>query len=94
MFCVCVTFEVAPENHDEFVSRVRTFADDSRQEQGCHTFEVWTEQGQPGAIFLYENYEDRGAFDAHLAAPHFRTFDADVAPYRRKTAIVTWDTQI
>jgi quinol monooxygenase YgiN len=30
------------------------------------------------AVFLYERYADRAAFDAHLASTHFRAFDAAV----------------
>lgn len=94
MFCACVTFEVAPEHHDPFVERVRAFAKDSRKEAGCNRFDVWCEHGQPGAVFLYENYKSRADFDAHLASDHFKSFDRDVAPYRRKVSIVTWDTRI
>lgn len=94
MFCVCVTFEVAPENHDRFIAHVRTFAEASRQEEGCRTFEVWAEHGQPGVIFLYETYADRACFDAHLASSHFKSFDADATLYRRRISIVTWDTLV
>jgi autoinducer 2-degrading protein len=27
-------------------------------------------------VFLYEVYENRAAFDAHLTSAHFRSFDA------------------
>jgi autoinducer 2-degrading protein len=30
-------------------------------------------------VFLYEVYDDRAAFDAHLSAPHFKSFDAATA---------------
>jgi quinol monooxygenase YgiN len=40
----------------------------------------------PAAIFLYEVYTHRAAFDAHLATPHFRSFDATVGTWvARKT---------
>lgn len=94
MFCVCVTFDIAPDHHDRFVDRVRIQAVDSRNEPGCHRFDVWTEHGQPGGVFLYETYDDRAAFDAHLASDHFLAFDAEVAPYVLKKSLVTWDTPI
>lgn len=94
MFCVSVTFQVAPGHHDRFVDRIRTFAEASRTEPGCQAFEAWSEQGQPGAVYLYEKYEDRAAFDAHLAAPHFHAFDGEVTPYVLTRTVVTWDTQI
>ncbi|HCI20551.1 MAG TPA: antibiotic biosynthesis monooxygenase, partial [Alphaproteobacteria bacterium] len=33
----------------------------------------------PGHVFLYEVYDDRAAFDAHLSMPHFKSFDAATA---------------
>ena len=30
-------------------------------------------------MFLYEVYDDRAAFDAHLSTPHFKSFDAATA---------------
>ena len=35
--------------------------------------------GRPGHVFTYEVYNDRAAFDAHLSAPHFKSFDAATA---------------
>lgn len=92
MYCVCATFEVAPEHHDRFLDRVRGQAADSRTEDGCHQFDVWSDNSQPGVVFLYETYTDRAAFDAHLASAHFHAFDGDVAPILLNKSIKTWDT--
>jgi quinol monooxygenase YgiN len=40
------------------------------REPGCRQFDVCT-SADDGLVFLYEVYDDRAAFDAHLAAPHF-----------------------
>jgi len=32
-------------------------------------------------VFLYEVYESAKAFQAHLAMPHFKTFNALTAPW-------------
>ena len=37
--------------------------------------------GPPAAIFLYEVYDDRAAFDAHLATSHFLEFNVLTAPW-------------
>ena len=34
MFCVAVTFQVAPDDHDRLVDRTLLFADASRREPG------------------------------------------------------------
>ena len=46
-----------------------------RDEPGCHQFDVCQDPDTPHRIFLYETYDDRTAFEAHLASSHFRNFD-------------------
>lgn len=41
------------------------------------------------AVFLYERYDDRAAFEAHLASTHFKTFDAMVAPCLEAKTVAT-----
>jgi len=45
-------------------------------EPGCRVFDVCARSGDAYGIVLYEVYDDRSAFDAHLASSHFKTFDA------------------
>ncbi|MEF2552962.1 putative quinol monooxygenase [Aurantimonas sp. A2-1-M11] len=44
-------------------------------EPGCRVFDVCAKADDAYSIVLYEVYADRAAFDAHLAAPHFKAFD-------------------
>jgi quinol monooxygenase YgiN len=76
MFVVTVVFEPHPEHAFAFREAMIENARASRErERGCRQFDV-CEDPASGAIFLYELYDDRAAFDAHLATPHFRAFDA------------------
>ena len=43
-------------------------------EPGCRQFDVCVE-ADTGRTFLYELYDDRAAFEAHLASAHFKAFD-------------------
>ncbi|NKX44758.1 putative quinol monooxygenase [Roseicyclus persicicus] len=43
-------------------------------EPGCRRFDVCETEGAPGRFFLYELYDDRAAFDSHLATPHYAVF--------------------
>lgn len=81
MYLVAVTFRIRPERAQDFLSRVRRQAADSLTEPGCRRFDVWQAPGDQGLVFLYEIYDDRAAFEAHLASAHFRAFDAEVAPW-------------
>lgn len=47
-----------------------------RDETGCHQFDVATDPARQNEVFLYELYKDSAAFSEHLAASHFKSFDA------------------
>lgn len=80
MYAVCVTFTLRPGRIAEFLPLMQGNAQASLSgEDGCHQFDVATDQGRPDEVFLYELYTDRTAFDTHLASAHFNTFDAEVA---------------
>ena len=38
-------------------------------------------------MFLYEVYDDRAAFEAHLSMPHFKAFDAATADMIRSKTV-------
>jgi quinol monooxygenase YgiN len=46
-------------------------------EPGCWRFDVLVPQGAEDRIVLYEIYENRAAFDAHLQSPHFHSFNQE-----------------
>jgi quinol monooxygenase YgiN len=54
---------------------------------GCRQFDVCVDPADKASVFLYEIYDDRGAFDAHLAAAHFKRFDAAVGPMVASKAV-------
>lgn len=79
MFAVTVTFEIKPENVDRFLALVQENAQTSlRDEPGCQLFDICHTLGET-TVFLYEIYDSKAAFDAHLASAHFKTFDAATA---------------
>ena len=48
-------------------------------EPGCRRFDVLTPKDEPDRIMLYEIYDDRAAFEAHLKTAHFASFNAESA---------------
>lgn len=76
MYVVTVLFEMDPAGADAFRAAILENAETSlREEAGCHRFDVsFSDDGLQ--CFLYELYTDRAAFEAHLRAPHFVSFDA------------------
>ena len=87
MYVVTVEFVVQPERSARFRAEIVANARATRAaEPGCRQFDVCASPGDPATVFLYEVYADRAAFDAHLASPHFRAFDAMVGGWvARKT---------
>ncbi len=80
MYVVAVEFRVRPGALDAFLPLILEQARNSlSSEPGCHVFDVCQCEEIPEQIFLYEVYEDRAAFDTHLASDHFGTFDSAVA---------------
>lgn len=79
MYAVTVTFRTKPGRMAEFLPLMIENARTSRTaEPGCQQFDIC--QGtDPETVFLYEIYDDRAAFDAHLESAHFKSFDAAVA---------------
>jgi len=54
-------------------------------EPGCQRFDVLVPKGRDDTILLYEIYDNRAAFEAHLATAHYHLFDkASAAMVLRK----------
>ncbi len=91
MYVVTVTFTVDPAQCDAFLPLMHENARLSREvEPGCRRFDVCVDDAKPGTVFLYELYDDRAAFDAHLASPHFKAFAAATGSMITGKAIDTW----
>ncbi len=92
MYAVCVTFELKPGLAARFMPLMQANAQLSLQtEYGCRQFDVLTDSATPDAVFLYELYSDRAAFDLHLGSAHFKAFDSAVADMIATKTVRTWD---
>ena len=82
MYVVIVDFTVKQDFLEEFrAATVRNARASCEREPGCRQFDVCVASEDPAAIFLYEVYDDRAAFDAHLATSHFLEFNVLTAPW-------------
>jgi autoinducer 2-degrading protein len=85
---VIVAFEVRVEDKAALVALARENALDSMtSEAGCQRFDVIVPDGD--AVHLYEIYESRTAFDAHLASAHFVAFDEATRALVKAKQVVT-----
>lgn len=95
MYVVTVAFEIRPEAAAAFLPLMLENARASlAEEPGCLRFDVCGEatadEAAPARIFLYEIYQDRSAFDAHLASAHFRSFDQATGPMVTSKQVDSW----
>ena len=44
---------------------------ESRKEPGCAMYQVHKHKTDPRRFFIYEQYQDDAALEAHRASPHF-----------------------
>jgi quinol monooxygenase YgiN len=51
-----------------------------REEPGCRRFDVMVPKGEADRVFLYEIYDDRAAFEAHVRTPHYQAFSEASMP--------------
>lgn len=81
-FTIIVDFTVKPGAMAAFRALVDANARAScRDEAGCRRFDVLAPTGENARVVLYEIYDDRAAFDAHLVSPHYAAFNRDSAAH-------------
>jgi (4S)-4-hydroxy-5-phosphonooxypentane-2,3-dione isomerase len=91
VYAVTVEFTIDPQRFDQFLPLMLENARRSREDEpGCRQFDVCVDDAQRGIVHLYEIYDDRAAFDAHLASPHFRAFAAATQAMITDRMLRTW----
>lgn len=82
MHVVTVVFQIKPAHAKDFLREVSRNAGCSLAvEPGCRQFDVCVSPQDAGKVFLYELYDDRQAFDRHLASEHFQAFNRITADW-------------
>ena len=77
-FAITVDFTLKPGAMAAFRKLIdRNARDSCAAEPGCRRFDVLAPIEQGDRILLYEIYDDRAAFDAHLKTPHFDVFNRE-----------------
>ncbi len=74
MICVAVTFVVKPGREDEAVGYFAQATEFTVQEPGCRMYLAHRSTTDPRRFFLYEQYDDMAALEAHRASEHFAKY--------------------
>lgn len=79
---IIATITPKPEYADDVEKQLRHMVEVTRKEPGNHRYDLFREAAPSGPVLhLYEIYEDRAAFDTHIASDHFQTFRSTVGDW-------------
>jgi quinol monooxygenase YgiN len=74
MICLTVTYVIRAGAEAQATELFRTLAEATRQEPGNVMYVVHRSTTDARRFFLYEQYQDQAALDAHRRSPHFETY--------------------
>jgi quinol monooxygenase YgiN len=85
-YCLAVRFTVKEGELDAVLAALGPLVENSRAEPGCLMYQAHRDPENPNAFFLYEQYEDEAAYQAHSESEHFNTYAVGEMFPRRETA--------
>jgi len=74
MICVAVTYVIKAGHEEEAVALFVGLTGPTRAEPGCRMYLAHRSLADPRRFFLYEQYDDQAALDAHRESPHFERY--------------------
>jgi (4S)-4-hydroxy-5-phosphonooxypentane-2,3-dione isomerase len=74
MVVLAVTWVAKTGRESDVASMFSKLTEESRKEPGCVMYQVHRHKTEPRRFFIYEQYADEAALEAHRAAPHFLQF--------------------
>ena len=73
-FVVIARYRARAGEAGRVAQALRKMVAPTRAEQGNLGYQVFRDPADPGVFVLFERYAGEGAFEAHLASPHFTTW--------------------
>ena len=70
-YCISVRWTITPGEEATVRALAQSMLAPSNAEPGCDAYILHTDTADPSALFLYEQYPDAAAFQAHCDSPHF-----------------------
>lgn len=74
MVVLAVTWMAKVGREPEVAITFTRLTEESRKEPGCVMYLVHRHKTEPRRFFVYEQYKDDAALEAHRAAPHFMQY--------------------
>jgi (4S)-4-hydroxy-5-phosphonooxypentane-2,3-dione isomerase len=73
-YVVAATWRARAGEEKKIEEVIRVMTRLSREEPGTLMFEAHRSAEDPAVFFLYEQFRDAAAFEAHTATPHFENY--------------------
>lgn len=84
-------FTALPGNETEVAALITSHAVSVRAEPGNATFDINRKTDNPAQFFVYEEYADKAAFQAHATADYNAIFNATLLPLIVEDGpVLTW----
>jgi (4S)-4-hydroxy-5-phosphonooxypentane-2,3-dione isomerase len=74
MVVLVVTWMAKVGHEKEVADLFAKLTEESRKEPGCAMYVAHRHKTEPRRYFIYEQYKDDAALEAHRSAPHFLQF--------------------
>ena len=74
MVVLAVTWMAKVGHEGDVATLFGKLTEESRKDPGCAMYQVHRHKTEPRRFFIYEQYKDDSALEAHRAAPHFLQF--------------------
>jgi quinol monooxygenase YgiN len=71
MVVLAVTWMAKMGRESEAAAILEKLSGESRKEPGCVVYQVHKHKTDPRRFFIYEQYKDDAALEAHRTTPHF-----------------------
>jgi len=71
MVVLAVTWMAKVGHEADVTTLFGKLTEESRKEPGCAMYQVHRHKTEPRRFFIYEQYNDAAALEAHRTAPHF-----------------------
>jgi quinol monooxygenase YgiN len=73
---VFASFRPLPEHREAFLDLMAMMVENTRQEPGCRTYDMYADAD--GGYHLFEIYDDQDALQAHRDAEYYQHYRANV----------------
>jgi len=85
-YCLAVKWTIREGELDAVLPALRALIEASRREPGCLLYQAHRDPENENVLFLYEQYADEWAYQAHAGSQHFKTYGLEEIFPRRESA--------